>query len=130
MDYVSIFIQELLKQLLPWLVSLLVAVIVKVVGDFWLEYKLSKPDKAEVLEKVARMAVYAAEQAQLNQMISDKKTYALELAQRFLRENYRLNLNLTEIDQAIEAEVGKMNVGLMGLPFYPPDGFPGTVETR
>ncbi len=109
MEVTSVFVQELLKQLLPWLVSLLVAVIVKVVGDLWLRLKESQPDKAAVLQKVAEMAVYAAEQAKLRNLVEDKKTWALEWAETFIQKNYGLALDLEDISQAIEAEVRKMN---------------------
>ncbi|MHC1772963.1 MAG: phage holin, LLH family [Flexilinea sp.] len=109
MEITSIFVQELLKQLLPWLASLLVAVIVKVAGDLWLNFKSSQPDKATTLQKVAEMAVYAAEQAKLQDAIEDKKNWALEFAQDFLVKNYGLKLDLTAISNAIEAEVRKMN---------------------
>lgn len=120
MDVASVFVQELLRQLLPWLASLLVAFVIKIVSDLWLRFKLSKPDSAEVLEKVARMAVFAAEQAGLRGLINDKKAYALEWASAFIRENYGLKLNLEDLSIAIEAEVRMMNS--MNEPFLPVAG--------
>lgn len=112
MDITSVFVQELLKQLLPWLASLLVAVIVKFASDFWLKLKTAQPDKTAVLERVASMAVYAAEQAQLNKWVDDKKAWALDWAQTYLQRNYGLKLDLTDISNAIEAEVRRMNEGV------------------
>ena len=109
MEIASVFIQELLKQIMPWLVSILVALIIKWAGDLWLQLKASQPDTAAILQKVAEMAVYAAEQAKLQGWISDKKAWAEDWAEDFLITNYGLKLDLKVIGDAIEAEVRKMN---------------------
>lgn len=110
MSVVSIFTQELLKQLLPWLVSLIVAALIKFATDTWLKFKAARPDKAATLERVAVMAVYAAEQAKINKLTEDKLTWAMEWAESFLKREYNLTLDLKDIMAAIEAEVGKRNV--------------------
>lgn len=123
MEIASVFIQELLKQLMPWVVSILVALLIKWAGELWIQFKSAQPDTAAILQRVAEMAVYAAEQAKLNDWITDKKAWAEDWAEDFLLTNYGLKLDLKVIGDAIEAEVRKMNQlsEISALPDIEPD---------
>lgn len=109
-EVLSVFLQEFLRQVLPWAAGVAAAIVIQAAARLWLAFRESRPDEAAVLERVARMAVYAAEQAKLNEAIADKKAYALDWAEGFLRNRYGLKLDLKDLSLAIEAEVGKMNV--------------------
>lgn len=109
-EVLSVFLQEFLRQVLPWAAGVAAAIVIQAAARLWLAFRASRPDEAAILERVARMAVYAAEQAKLNEAITDKKVYALDWAESFLRERYGLKLDLNDLSLAIEAEVGKLNV--------------------
>ena len=84
-EVLSVFLQEFLRQVLPWAAGVAAAIVIQAAARLWLAFRASRPDEAAILERVARMAVYAAEQAKLNEAIADKKVYALDWAESFLR---------------------------------------------
>ena len=57
-----------------------------------------------MLAEAAKVAVTAAEQAGAAKLISDKKVYAMDIAERWLAE-HGVHLDFELIDAAIEAAV-------------------------
>ena len=62
------------------------------------------PTVMDVVCQAARFAVAAAEQAGIGELIEDKKSYALEVAQLWLKEK-GIVVDLKLVDAAIEAAV-------------------------
>ena len=106
----DVFITELLKQLLPYIVTALAALIVRTASTLWFQFRTAQPDAAEVLYRVAGMAVFAAEQAKLNGWISDKKKFACGWAEAFIAKEYGLRIDVESIGNAVEAAVREMNI--------------------
>jgi hypothetical protein len=70
----------------------------------WAEFKEAQPSIAWNLETAASFAVKAAEQAKASDYIQDKKTYALDIAEKWLAaRGFPVDLDL--LDAAIEAAV-------------------------
>lgn len=63
-----------------------------------------------LLETAANIAVSAAEQMKLAELIEDKKDYAMGVAQKYL-DNHSINLHLDVIEAAIEKAVRDLNNG-------------------
>jgi hypothetical protein len=102
--FLTIFIETLLKILLPVVFSALAAYLIAQARLLWARAKAGKPDLADTLEWVARTAVFAAEQAGAAELILDKKDYAIEVAEMWL-ESKGLPIDLDMIEAAIEAAV-------------------------
>lgn len=103
LEFISEFVQGLLLAFLPVLASMASAWVFAKAKSAWLAYKESHTDSWAV-EQVARIAVRAAEQANLGGLIKDKKDYAVAIAQEWLNEK-GLNITLDLIEAAIEAAV-------------------------
>jgi hypothetical protein len=102
--FLTIFIETLLKILLPVVFSALAAFLIAQAKLLWVRAKNQQPDLADTLEWVARTAVYAAEQAGAADLIDDKKDYAIEVAEMWLSAK-GLPIDLDMIEAAIEAAV-------------------------
>ena len=103
-DFLSTLAQELALQFGPLLAAALIAWGLKEFGKFWISFKQNKPDVAYALESAAVMAVHAAEQAGAAGYISNKKTYAVDIAQKWLKAK-GVSIDLELIMAAIEAAV-------------------------
>jgi len=66
--------------------------------------KAENPDVFEQLEWFAQAAVIAAEQANVKGLIADKKQYAIEVVETWLKQ-YNLNVDVLAIDAAVEKAV-------------------------
>lgn len=100
----SEFLQSLLIAILPVLASMLVAVLGAQFKLLWAKAKSYNPDMTDMLEWAARIAVHAAEQAGAAELITDKKAYALDVAEKWLATK-GLQIDLDLLDAAIEAAV-------------------------
>lgn len=107
MDWIQIgqdFLSGLIMLLLNLLVPILVTALVTWVVKKWQEFKADQPDVADALSLIMPLFVEAAEQSKLAGFISDKKDYALSLAQEWLKSRgWKLDLVLIEglIEQAV-----------------------------
>jgi len=104
LDALSVFLQTVLQYALPVLASLAAAWLVAAVKVKWQEWKEKHTASAEVLASIAKIAVQAAEQMKLNQVIDDKKAYALEVVENYLTK-LGLKLDVDSIEAAVEAAV-------------------------
>ena len=105
MEVLSKFVETFLLALAPVLASLVVAFVAVKVKQLWAEFSAVNPKVAEYLAQAAEMAVNAAEQAGVAGLIDDKLAYAMDIAEKYLKENYNLVIDLDLIAAAIEAEV-------------------------
>ncbi len=103
MDWNKI-LETVIMVLIPVLIPALVAYLVALTKKAWAQAKEAKPDLMWALEEAARFAVQAAEQSQLSGLVSDKKAYALQIAEDYLAsKNIKIDLHL--IDAAVESAV-------------------------
>jgi hypothetical protein len=103
MDW-SKLLETVLTLTLPPLVTAIVALLVAKITAEIQNIKNNKPDLAWVLEEAAKVAVQAAEGLKLAELIDDKKTYALQVAEDWLlARNIKVDLHL--IEAAIESAV-------------------------
>jgi len=107
MEILSKFVETFLLALAPVLASLVVAFVAVKVKALWAEFNAVNPEVGYWLEEAAKMAVNAAEQAGMSELIDDKLAYAMDIAEKYLKENYNLVIDLDLIAAAIEAEVMK-----------------------
>ena len=99
-------IENVLLAFLPVLASLAVGALYAWARKTWAQFKEHSPDIAYILEEAASMAVMAAEQAGAAGYITEKKEYALGIAQAFLNAK-GIKIDLALLDAAIEAAVFK-----------------------
>lgn len=104
LDFASQFLQLFLSFALPALASIAASWLIAKAKGAWAKFKEDHAGESWVLEQVAIMAVKAAEQAKVAELIDDKKAYALEIAEKRLAD-YGLKVDLDVIDAAIEAAV-------------------------
>ena len=100
----SAVLQSLLQYFLPILAVALVGFLVAKIKYFLAESKAWNPKITSLLEEAAKFAVMAAEQAGAAKLISDKKVYAMDVAEKWL-EQHGVHLDFELIDAAIEAAV-------------------------
>lgn len=100
----SSFIETFLIACATAFAPLAVAWIIGRVRLVWGQLKAERTAEAYVLEELAGMAVKAAEQAKVAELIDDKKTYALSVMESWL-EQRGYSINLHAISAAIEAAV-------------------------
>jgi len=100
----SAVLQGLLEFLLPIAVVAIISAIVSWARLVWERAKSWNGDATDLLEEAARVAVTAAEQAGAAKLISDKKAYAMDIAERWL-EQHGIRLDIELIDAAVEAAV-------------------------
>jgi len=97
---------EILSLLITALAAPLIIAIAKILlayaAKLYAQVKASNPDRFEEIEKVAKLVVDAAEQAGLANIITDKKNYAINAAEKMLEEK-GLYVDLDVIDAQIEA---------------------------
>ncbi len=107
----SAVLQKLLEVFLPILAVTIVGFLIAKIKYWLAEAKAWNPDITELLEQAVKFAVTAAEQAGASKLIEDKKTYAFDVAERWL-ELHGIKIDLDLIDAAIEAAVyEKFNAG-------------------
>lgn len=110
-NVLSAVLQKLLEYFLPILAVALVGFLAAKIKNLLAEAKAWNPDITELLEQAVKFAVTAAEQAGASKLIEDKKTYAFDVAERWL-ELHGIKIDLDLIDAAIEAAVyEKFNAG-------------------
>lgn len=99
------FVESFVVALVPILVPLLAAWLLPKAIMAWKGLK-SKLDSDDIylIESIAGVAVKAAEQAKLSGFIQDKKTYAMEFVEDWLKAR-GVKLDLKLIDSTIEAAV-------------------------
>jgi hypothetical protein len=100
----SSFIETFLIACATAFAPLAVAWIIGRVRLTWASIRSEHVAEAYVLEELAAMAVKAAEQAKVAQLIEDKKAYALSVMESWL-EQRGYSINLHAISAAIEAAV-------------------------
>ena len=104
MDFLSEFVQAFLMASIPPLAGMLAAWLLGHVRKVWQQVKDNAGDWVWLLDEAARIAVRAAEQMELAEIISDKKQYAVATVDAFLKEK-GFNVDLSLIEAAIEAAV-------------------------
>jgi len=102
----SAVLQGLLEFLLPIAAVAIISAIVSWAKLLWAKAQSWNPDTTDLLEEAAKVAVTAAEQAGAAKLISDKKVYAMSVAEKWL-EQHGIYLDIELIDAAIEAAVYK-----------------------
>jgi hypothetical protein len=100
----SAVLQVLLEFLLPIVAVAIISALVSWAKLLWAKAKSWNPDTTDLLAEAAKVAVTAAEQAGAAKLISDKKVYAMDIAERWL-EQHGIRLDIELIDAAIEAAV-------------------------
>lgn len=104
LEFLSEFVQGLLLAFAPILASLIAAWVLAKAREAWVDLKAAGPDIEWILKSAADIAVRAAEQAKMAELIKDKKAYALDIAEKWLLEK-GVTVDLALIDAAIEAAV-------------------------
>ena len=104
MPVLSKVIEAILIAILPPLVVALITFLIVKAKEVWARAKAWNPTVTEYLEKAARFAVQAAEQAGAADLIEDKKQYAIQIAEAWLEANH-ITTDLHLIDAAIEKAV-------------------------
>ncbi len=100
----SAVLQSLLEFLLPIVAVAVIGALVSWAKLLWEKAKSWNGDATTLLEEAAKIAVSAAEQAGAAKLISDKKVYAMDVAEKWL-EQHGVHLDFELIDAAIEAAV-------------------------
>lgn len=104
MDFLSKLVEGVLLALAPVMAGYIASWLIAKARMAWSEYKAQHVDYAYMLESIARIAVKAAEQAQIAELIEDKKSYAVQTVQAWLDEK-GFKIDLLVIEAAIEAAV-------------------------
>lgn len=108
MPVLSKVLEAVLIAILPPLAVALLGLVLAKVRSLWIGAKEYFPTATALLEQAAKFAVDAAEQAGAAELIEDKKQYALEIAEAWLKAR-KVDIDLTLVDAAIEAAV--LNMG-------------------
>jgi len=105
LDFASVFLQKFLEIVLPVLATALaglaIAWITKVISELKSKLTLQQQD---LIDMIVQTAVFAAEQAGLSGFITDKKEYALTIAEKWMAEK-GLSIDMHVLDALIEAAV-------------------------
>lgn len=104
MNILSTVLQAVLIVLLPPLAAGAARWLWAQAALLWARVKDYSPSTAELLELAAREAVLAAEQAGAGKLITDKKDYAMAIAEKYLAL-YGVTVDLDLVSAAIEAAV-------------------------
>ena len=99
-DFLNLFLQAVL----PVLAAALAGWLYSQARLAWQKFQNARPDTADAIQWAAEIAVRAAEQANMGGLIDDKKHYALQFAQRWLKLK-KIPIDLEALDGAIEAAV-------------------------
>lgn len=97
-------VQEVLVYLLPILTVQVAVWLLGLIRKQWTELKQKNPNLAYWLEEGAQIAVKAAEQGKVAELIEDKKKYAVDWLTKFLAEK-GMSVDVALIEGAIEAAV-------------------------
>lgn len=101
---VSVFVQVFLSYLLPVVASFAAGYAIVLVKKAAERVREDNPELFWTISAVAGMAVKAAEQAKVNDLLIDKKQYAINAAEKMLAaQGYIIDLDV--LDAAIEAAV-------------------------
>lgn len=104
MDVVSKFLEQLALAAIPVVVPFVVAWLIAQTRKALSAIKKQNADVGYVIENAAAMAVAAAEQANVAGMVTDKKLYALDAAEKMLAaQGIKIDLDL--LSAAIESAV-------------------------
>jgi hypothetical protein len=106
MPILSKVLEAVLIAVLPPLAVGLVGLVVALFRKWWIQAKEYAPQVTDLLEEAAKMAVRAAEQAGIAQLIEDKKQYAIQIVELWLEARH-VSVDIDLIDAAIEAAVLK-----------------------
>ena len=98
-------VSAFLLAVIPALVAYLAVYLKTVLDKKKLELENSKPQLAWAIQQAVSLAVMAAEQLGLNDIVFDKKQYAFQVAQQWLDDNGWEEVNIDVLDAAIEAAV-------------------------
>jgi len=105
LDFVSVFLQQVLEIVIPVLATalagLVIAWLTQVINN--IKAKLTA-NQQWIIEEIVSTAVMAAEQVGLTQLALDKKQYALGVAENWLAVK-GIKLDLGILDAMIEAAV-------------------------
>jgi hypothetical protein len=116
------FVQAFLVALAPILATALVSLLIAFVKSKWAAFKLGNPDEAYIISQVVDIAIKAAEEAQLAGLITEKKQYALSVAQEWLTGK-GIKIDISALEAAIEAAVwDEFNADKPAKEFRQPDG--------
>jgi hypothetical protein len=105
---ISNVLQAVLVVAIPPIVVAVYKYIRAVAEKLLAEAREWSPSTMDIVERVAKFAVDAAEQAGVAELIDDKKKYAMSVAEKWLAEN-GLVVDLDLVDAAIEKAVGELN---------------------
>ena len=106
-DVLQEFVMGLLLAALPVLAAFAIAAL-RALAKKWLnDLEQNKPSFHWALESAVEIAVRAAEKMEFSKFIDDKKTYAFEIAQRYLDSEGWDEVDVDLLSAAIEAEVLK-----------------------
>lgn len=94
---------------LPTLTVTALAFMYALAAKEWLKFRAEKPKAADLLERYARIAVEAAEQAGIAKIVASKKDYAIEITCKWLDSVGLGGIDVDLIEAEIERQVGKMN---------------------
>ncbi|KPL70109.1 hypothetical protein ADN00_18885 [Ornatilinea apprima] len=111
--FLSEFVQQLLLYLLPILAAALASWLIVQVSKGLAELKSARPDVYQELMWVAKGVVQAAEQAGAAGLITDKKNYAINIAEKWLAaKGWHIDLDLIDaaVEQAVWDEINKYKV--------------------
>ena len=101
------FVMGLLLAALPVLAAFAIAALRALVKKWLAELESNKPSFHWALVEAVEIAVRAAEKMEFSEFIDDKKTYAFEIAQRYLDGEGWNEVDVDLLSAAIEAEVLK-----------------------
>jgi hypothetical protein len=104
-NFWSDFLQNILMAFVPIIASLVAAWLFAQFKLAWVRFQERRPDLAGNMEWAARVAVQASEQAGAAKLIDDKKQYALQVAETWLRLRGFKTIDLFALDAAIESAV-------------------------
>ena len=107
-NFLQEFVFNIMVALAPIITGFLIAWVKAIIDEKIAALEAAKPKLAAALKEAASLAVQAAEQAGAAGLISDKKEYAMELAQKWLNLHGWDEIDLEVLDAAIEAEVNKL----------------------
>jgi len=113
-DFVSVFVQEFLGIVVPVLASLLAGLLIAWIKKLVEEIK-AKMDHRFIwmLDEAVRVAVLAAEQANLAGFVEDKKAYAIDVAEKWLAaRGFKVDLGILadQIEAAVMEEFNKEKI--------------------
>jgi hypothetical protein len=101
-------LNAVLMAALPALAVSLTGAVIAWARKTWAEFKRTEPKLSDQVAFYVRIAVEAAEQAGAAKLVEDKKRYALDIAQRWLKQNGLGDIDVELIAAEIERQVRDM----------------------